>query len=154
MHKSMFSKIKCSFLSLRKNPTKDNDAWSFHRREQLLIRRDLEYLSEIAWWELCEGYFLPELIFLFVGYRDVIYFVKRKKMSKLWALGLSAGELSGVQRRSVSWTLAQILIIFNALNHHNLPHQLGHVTVLWLLSLEISLALQALILLKTGGLWR
>lgn len=96
VQKSMFSRIKSSFLCLRKNSAKDKEAWSFHSRGQLLVRRDLEYLSKIAWWEACVSIFLPVFICFSVEHRNVVYFVKRKKMSKLWALGLSAGELTSV----------------------------------------------------------
>jgi len=47
MQKSVFSRIISGFLCLRKSPSKDIE-WNFHRREKLLIRRDIEYLSEIA----------------------------------------------------------------------------------------------------------
>lgn len=47
--KSVLSRIKNYFLCLRKTTAKGKEAWSFHSTAQLLARRDLEYISEIAW---------------------------------------------------------------------------------------------------------
>lgn len=93
---SAFTRINRGFLCLRKSATKDKEAWSFDRREQLSIRGDLEYLSEIAWWEAYVSILVPVFICLFAERRDIIYFVKRKKTSNLWALGLSAGKFTSV----------------------------------------------------------
>lgn len=82
MQKSVLSRIKSDFLCLRKNPAKEKEAWSFHRRAQLLARRDLEYISEIAWWEAWVSIFLPTFICFFCRTQKCYLFCQKKENVK------------------------------------------------------------------------
>lgn len=82
MQKFMLSRIKSDFLCLRKNPSKEKEACSFHSRAQLLVRGDLEYISEIAWWEACVSISLPLFICFFCRTQKCYLFCQKKENVK------------------------------------------------------------------------